>query len=833
MANPTIVGNLELTATFECISVYANFSGDDNENNLASFRWREVGGSWKQGMELTPDTRPQVYYDESLVDNPYVNQWRGSILGLIPDKEYEVEVTFEDPDGVSGINPVVGTIRTKSQDFLSPGSTYIVATNGSDSNPGTESQPWRTIQHAINNLLPGDRGMVKAGTYNEPLSFPISGEPNNYITLMSYDSGEVIVDAGNAESVIDLGVSYIRISGLHLRNAYNWGVHLFDAASHNVIEDCVIEDFGYANPDSGVGLHNGAAYNLVQNNLITSDRTGSSDAYHRSAGVSMTRSRSNYGSYKGTGEGNVIRFNTIYGVGLGDGVGGWLNERWTDGPYKDCDIYGNIIGPVNDDCVEPEGGDINVRIWDNTLIGDGRVAVADAPCIIGPLYFFRNIMFSNARGTTHRVNKVGNGVMDTGAVYYYHNSAYFVAGTAYGLSASGGNYFSNHKYRNNIIVTSCWVIDMPSASGNPEQNNTFNFDNLWLYNKYGDAGWSSEGYKGLRARWAGTRYDTIEDFRAGVGQELNGICADPMFYDPENGDVRLLEGSPCIDAGAILVGFNDLDSPWPYQGNAPDLGAIESGLVGPPVSSFSANPTSGEAPLDVQFTNESIGAIDSYLWDFGDGVTSSEKDPQHTYSQAGIYNVTLTVTGPGGEDSAYMDIEVIQTYSLELTAGEGGTTDPAPGTYLESGSVKLTALPDSDYHFIGWYEGGSLVSSENPVYVFMDSDRQIEAQFEYVEPPPGEYVVTITSLGQGTTDPIGEVTVTEGEELTITAYPDTGWKFDHWEGDIGGTQPSVVFPVLNNMSVIAVFKEKTSNAPVVFGTLAAAVIIGAVVRKRG
>ena len=60
---------------------------------------------------------------------------------------------------------------------------------------------------------------------------------------------------------------------------------------------------------------------------------------------------------------------------------------------------------------------------------------------------------------------------------------------------------------------------------------------------------------------------------------------------------------------------------------------------------------SGTAPLTVQFTDLSLywnrddatAAISSWLWDFGDGTTSAEKNPSHTYARAGLYTVRLTI----------------------------------------------------------------------------------------------------------------------------------------------------------------------------------------------
>ena len=66
---------------------------------------------------------------------------------------------------------------------------------------------------------------------------------------------------------------------------------------------------------------------------------------------------------------------------------------------------------------------------------------------------------------------------------------------------------------------------------------------------------------------------------------------------------------------------------------------------------FMGAPTSGLEPLVVQFTDQSTGTVATWSWDFGDGQTSDEQNPSHTYQSAGIYTVSLTVTGPAGSDT--------------------------------------------------------------------------------------------------------------------------------------------------------------------------------------
>ena len=72
-----------------------------------------------------------------------------------------------------------------------------------------------------------------------------------------------------------------------------------------------------------------------------------------------------------------------------------------------------------------------------------------------------------------------------------------------------------------------------------------------------------------------------------------------------------------------------------------------------PTAGFSASPLSGDAPLDVEFTDESTpgtGVITHWQWDFGDGATSTQQNPSHTYMENGAYAVSLTVTSTYATD---------------------------------------------------------------------------------------------------------------------------------------------------------------------------------------
>jgi PKD repeat protein len=75
----------------------------------------------------------------------------------------------------------------------------------------------------------------------------------------------------------------------------------------------------------------------------------------------------------------------------------------------------------------------------------------------------------------------------------------------------------------------------------------------------------------------------------------------------------------------------------------------------PATAQFTATPL---PPLTVQFTDLSLGNPTSWHWDFGDGRTSTEQNPTHTYASPGTYTVTLTVTNAHGTDSSSQTLRV-------------------------------------------------------------------------------------------------------------------------------------------------------------------------------
>ena len=130
-----------------------------------------------------------------------------------------------------------------------------------------------------------------------------------------------------------------------------------------------------------------------------------------------------------------------------------------------------------------------------------------------------------------------------------------------------------------------------------------------------------------------------------TGQKISG----PDILASYQGTGR--STAAAIAAGPDGLYFSDL---YPESGNnpaAPGANILRIRFAG--AADFSLQNNTGAPPLQVSFADTStVPAASAWLWEFGDGTTSTERNPVHTYTQAGTYQVRLTVTGPGGASIA-------------------------------------------------------------------------------------------------------------------------------------------------------------------------------------
>ena len=204
---------------------------------------------------------------------------------------------------------------------------------------------------------------------------------------------------------------------------------------------------------------------------------------------------------------------------------------------------------------------------------------------------------------------------------------------------------------------------------------------------------------------------------------------------------------------------------------------------------FSAFPTGSYyvkfiAPSGYEFTLQDVGS---------DDTIDSDADPNTGET------VCIDFAGTSNEDDTWDAGMYTTGYILTINIDGNGTVtkNPDQTTYTYGTIVELTANPDSGWSFDHW--SGDLTGSNNPETITMNSDKTVTAHFTICE-----YTLTIIIDGSGTvTKNPDQTTYTHGTVVELTANPDTGWTFDHWSGDLTGS---------NNPETITMNSDKTVTA---------------------
>jgi PKD repeat protein len=245
------------------------------------------------------------------------------------------------------------------------------------------------------------------------------------------------------------------------------------------------------------------------------------------------------------------------------------------------------------------------------------------------------------------------------------------------------------------------------------------------------------------------------------------INADPLFVDPVAGDFHIQADSPCVDAGTNSPPeLPDIDfegDPRVFDGDGDGTSVVDMGadeFFNPSLihANFSADPTEGIAPLTVQFSDESTGEIEGWSWSFGDVETSTEQNPLHEYAEAGDYTVTLTVTGPGGEDTDtktdYIQLlpAPVAAFTANVTSGTAPmtvqftdqSTGPITNWSWDFGDGGLSSFQNTSWTY--YYAGDYTVSLT--VTVPGGSDTETKIGYIHVavpEPPVAAFTANVTS----------------------------------------------------------------------------------------
>ncbi len=632
-----------------------------------------------------------------------------------------------------------------------------------------------TIQAGINVSVTGDTILVQPGAYVENIDF--SGKN---ITVASYfltlqDSSVIeqtlilgtgstcVVTFSNNETydakligfTISGGVGYqskgggiycdnssptlsnLIISGNHITNissSFQGGGGIYCYNSSVIICDVIIQDNTVNNIDEsncgGGGLYLRDSYNATLTNLTVQNNNASGNGDGRGGGLFIVSSDQT------TLTNLTVQNNNASGNGGSRGGGLYIVS-------SDHATLENLI-IQNNSASSPSGFIYGGGVYlihsyfatlENLIIQNNSVSAPSGFAYGGGL-----CLHSSEYSTLDSLIIIENflsGSYTKGAGVYLTSSGYSFTNTeiSKNYSYSGSNNHGGGIYLSNgtLSLTNTTITD-----------NSDDFEGSGIYNHDGTISmtnsiiWNDDILLEINTSNLSVSYCDIEGGQSGIINNNNAavywlgvnLDADPLFVDAVNGDYHLTVNSPCIDAGS------------PYSPHDPDGTIVDMGVYyfeqRVPIADFTANVTSGNFPLTVEFTDLSIignsgTSIDNWSWDFdNDGVEDSYlQNPTYTYTLPGIYTVSLTVTDDGFEDTEIKEDYIGVDQEIVVT-----DIQPSPGT------VTINEMETIDFFFSGYDPDGNPLDYSwklDGVEVSIDSTYLFETNYTST----GIYLVTL------------------------------------------------------------------------------------------
>jgi hypothetical protein len=547
--------------TVRCLGVYWVVRDDDAHPATVHVDYRPVGKpGWRQGPPLFRAEAGPFRGEGGKPKPPAVaipegaHLFAGSLLLLEPNTLYQLRLTLAGEDGIP-LQKSILTARTLAEPAAPSHMIERYVVPGTGGGSGTRTDPFRGLEAAGAVARPGDLFLLRAGRYTAPFTVRHSGEPGQPIIWRGPAGGDAaVIDAQQPPD--KLTVHAVEASGVH----DVWFEKLAICNAHSAIR---------AHESTRIVVRRCHFYGVLCGVFASKDETDRVGGFFISDNLmeglmpwpTTDKQWHDLPESRGvwiTGRGNVVCYNRI--------------RHFKDGmDLDDCracvsnDFYNNDISEMFDDGSEMDGSDRNTRNfynrYTNVLCG-----ISFQPVYGGPVYAFRNVIY-NIRGEPFKLHNSPSGAV------IVHNTTLRNGSP---LRLSTADPISNCYSRNNLFIGTEGRAYDNSA---PANGCDFDFD--------GFAGWTGD----IFLKWNGVRYRNLAEVQAKCPVERHartfaaanlfavGLRAPPnelTIYDISKIDVRLRAGSPAIDAGQPLPGFND-----GFTGSAPDLGAFEFGSALP------------------------------------------------------------------------------------------------------------------------------------------------------------------------------------------------------------------------------------------------------------
>ncbi len=432
---------------------------------------------------------------------------------------------------------------------------YYVATTGSDSNPGTISQPWATWQYAFNKLKAGDILYVRGGTYTKLLGTSgsnafgvrvqsINGSSSSHITVSAYpgevpilDGSSLTLTTGSNIGLALYSCSYWDFTGINCTNFKQASDNVYEATGwyeSDVIHITHTQCTDYHCGDGFVlkGSHDDIHYTNCDSYENADRYIDPTDQGGKPGGLAN-------GFYATPGTGNHIYYT---------GCRAWNN---TDDGWDTFNSYGGYIEITN--CWSFDNG------WYLNTVGDGsgfKMGIINGPVESGMQRTLKNCLAFGNLGPGYDQNSGSSGTIVQIGLYNC-------------TSANNESGTFAFYYDNKAIIRNCVSYNEPL--GDIGKSSTIDH-NSW-----------QNGMSATTADFLGT--NTAE---ATAPRKADGSLPDINF-------LHLASTSKLIDAGTN-VGL-------PYNGNAPDLGAFEAGTGSAVVvPSYTSSAVSGTTPSILEMT---------------------------------------------------------------------------------------------------------------------------------------------------------------------------------------------------------------------------------------